>query len=248
MLGKLGLLTLYSTALVCASVMAQGLPGASPSPMITPQPPLFDLQQLPAFRGSVQQFTMTPRGDIDGIILTDGTEVKIPPHLTAELGSAVKIADAITIRGLRAASLPLISASSVTNDATSRAVVDDGAPKGPSKKERDAAKGPPDRAFIEGTPSEMQGHIKAALHGRRGEINGALLDDGTVLRLPPPEAERFAALLTPGQTIAIRGTLRTNRFGKVLVVRALGLSLDRLSEVQGPPNDGKKGRPKGPKG
>jgi hypothetical protein len=97
-------------------------------------------------------------------------------------------------------------------------------------------------------PSDMQGRVKTSLYGRRGEINGALLDDGTVLRLPRPEAERFATLLAPGQAIAVRGVLRSNAFGKVMVVRALGPSPDRLSEVQGPPDGGKKGRPKGPKG
>jgi hypothetical protein len=247
MLGKLRILTLCSTALVCASALAQTPPDALDAG--GQSQPVFDPQQLPAFKGTAQQFTLTPRGDIDGIILTDGTEVKVPPHLTATLASTVKTGDAITIHGLHAASLPLIAASSVTNDATGGSMVDNGPPPGrPGKKDRDASKGPADRAFNEGAPSDMQGRVKAALHGRGGEINGALLDDGTVLRLPPPEAERLASFLAPGQQVAVRGVLKSNEFGKVLVVRALGASPDRLSEVAGPPDGGKKGRHKGPKG
>ena len=56
------------------------------------------------------------------------------------------------------------------------------------------------------------------LHGRQGEVNGAVLDDGTVLRLPPPEAYRFAALLQPGQTVVAEGVGSANAIGKVIEV------------------------------
>jgi len=60
-----------------AAAIAQTAP---PSPAVTAPPPVmgqapfYDPQQLPAYRG--QQLTLTPRGDIDGLILSDGTEVK----------------------------------------------------------------------------------------------------------------------------------------------------------------------------
>lgn len=82
------------------------------------------------------------------------------------------------------------------------------------------------------------------LHGRQGEVNGALLDDGTILHLPPPEAYRFAALLQPGQTVVAEGVGFANAIGKVIEVWQLGASRDQLSQVQVPrpgPGD-KKGR------
>jgi hypothetical protein len=33
----------------------------------------------------VNQYTSTPRGDIDGPNLNDGTQVKLPPHLTGQI-------------------------------------------------------------------------------------------------------------------------------------------------------------------
>jgi hypothetical protein len=36
---------------------------------------LWDSTQLPETRGIVKQYTLTPRGDVDGLILNDGTEV-----------------------------------------------------------------------------------------------------------------------------------------------------------------------------
>jgi len=248
MLSAFRILALSSTALISTAVMAQTAPPA-PVASTAQSAAVFDLSQLPAFRGTVQLFTTTPRGDIDGMILMDGTEIKLPPHLTADIAAAIKIGDAVTVRGLKAASMPLIAASSVTNDATGVAVVDNG-PKAPGGKGREFGrpKGGPKRLAADGVQTDLQGRVKAALHGRKGEVNGALLDDGTVLRLPPPEAERFAALLAPGQNIAVRGILVTGPYGKVLEVRSLGASPDKLSEVQGPPPGPRKDGPKGPKG
>ena len=44
---------------------------------------LWDSSRLPETRGTVKQYTLTPRGDIDGLILRDGTEVNVPVPLTA---------------------------------------------------------------------------------------------------------------------------------------------------------------------
>src|SRR5205809_8135806 len=80
--------------------------------------PLWDPTQLPATRGTVKQYTLTPRGDVDGLILSDGTEVKLPPHLTGQIVFAVRPGDTVTIRGRKALALPLIDAASVTHHAT----------------------------------------------------------------------------------------------------------------------------------
>jgi hypothetical protein len=205
-----------------------------PSPAVG-QPPIYDPQQLPTQRGEVKQFTMTPRGDTDGLILTDGTEVKVPKHLSSEIAYSIKPGDAVTIHGLRAAALPLVQATSITDDATGRTVVDNG-PPGPG---RGAGPAGPTAAL-----TEVQGRVRMPLHGPRGDVNGALLEDGTVLRLPPPEAERFTSLLQPGQALVAEGSLFASGIGKVLEVRQLGASRDQMNQVQGPgPGPGgKKGR------
>jgi len=211
-----------------ASAVAQ-----SPPPAHTP---LYDPQQLPMRQGQVQQFTLTPRGDIDGLILTDGTEVKTPPHLSTAMAYTIKPGDAVTIHGLHAAALPLMQAVSIIDDATGRTVVDTGPPRpggGPGG-------GP--AAAIPGL-TEIEGRVRMPLHGPRGDVNGALLEDGTVLRLPPPEVDRFVALLQPGRDLVAEGILLANPLGKVLEVRQIGASRDQLNEVQAPPGPGgKKGR------
>jgi hypothetical protein len=245
----------WKAALLCACVAvafsATAIAQTAPPPAAGPAP-LYDPQQLPAYSGQIQQFTLTQRGDIDGLILVDGTEVKTPPHLSTELAYSVKTGDTVTVHGLRAAALPLVQAVSITDEANGRTVVDNG-PPGPGRG-RGAPPSPP--ALGPGTaPSsqaapisgltEAQGRVRMTLHGWQGEVNGALLDDGTVLRLPSPEAYRFASLLQPGQTVVAGGGGFANAIGKVLEVWRLGASRDQLSQVQLPPGAGpagKKGR------
>ena len=68
----------------------------------------------------------------------------------------------------------------------------------------------------------MQSRVRMALHGPQGDVNGALLDDGTIVRLPPPETYRSASLLQPGQTIVAEGTELVTAMGKVLDAQQIG--------------------------
>jgi hypothetical protein len=193
--------------------------------------PLWDATQLPETKGTVKQYTLTPRGDVDGLILTDSTEIKLPPHLTAQIVFAVKPGDAVSVRGLRARALPLVDAASVTNLVTGATVTDNGPLGGPG------------RATTETT---LSGKIATVLHGKRGEVNGALLENGTVLRLPPPEAERMQSLLQPGESVAVRGVSLVTPLGTVIEVRAIGSTPEQLTELAVPPprGPGPKGGPK----
>jgi hypothetical protein len=231
------------SAMLAAS--ADALAQNPPQPFVNQPPPaagrapLYDPQQLPAQRGRVQQFTLTPRGDIDGLILTDGTEVKTPPHLSTQIAYAIKPGDSVTIHGLHAAALSLVQAVSITNDATGHTVVDDG-PPGPGR-----GPVPPPPLAMGAGPSgplpglmEVQGRVRTLLHGPEGDVNGALLDDGAVLRLPPPEAYRFASLLQPGQMIVAAGTAMVTAMGTVLEAQQIGASREQLSLVDAPPSAG----------
>src|SRR5882724_3099515 len=192
---------------------------------------VWDPSQLPETKGTVKQYTLTPRGDVDGLILNDGTEVNLPPHLSSQVVYAIRPGDAVTVRGLRARVLPLVDAASVMNDATGVSIIDSG-PPGPGRTMADTT---------------LTGRIAAALHGKRGEVNGALLDNGTILRLPPPEAERMQSVLQPGQPVTVRGANLVTPLGTVMSVSAIGSSPSQLTEFAFPPPGGPKAKG-GPKG
>jgi hypothetical protein len=48
---------------------------------------------------------------------------------------------------------------------------------------------------------EADGRVRLSLYGPKGELRGALLDDGTVVRLSPKEAHRLRQRLEPGAVI-----------------------------------------------
>ena len=181
-------------------------------------------QSLPTIKGKVTAYSLTPRGDVDGLILADGTEVHLPPHLGPQLVFAVKPGDAVTVRGLKAQAIPVVQAMQVTNDATSQSVTDTGPAGGP--------RGPRGPA---GQPMEAQGKVKQDLYGPRGDLNGVLLDDGTQVHLPPPEAQRLAAQLAPGQTVYVKGMGMASPLGKVIGAQALGPSSTQMAQIAAPP-------------
>ena len=178
----------------------------------------FDPAQLPETKGKVAQYTLTPRGEVDGLILEDGTEVNTGPRMSTELVFAVKPGDAVTIHGLKAAKIPLVQASSVTNDASNITVTE------------------PNRREPGGTSMEAGGTVKAVLHGPRGDVNGVLLTDGTVVRMPPPEAQRMAAQLAVGKAIFVRGDGDAGPLGRVIGAREIGPDANSLTKVGGPPH------------
>jgi hypothetical protein len=182
----------------------------------------FDPRQLPAMQGKVAEYSLTPRGDVDGLILTDGTEVHLPPHLGTQLVFAVKPGDQVTIHGLRARAIPMVQAMSVSNDVTGNTVTDNssGGPRGPRGAEQALT---------------AQGRIKAQLHGPQGDLNGVLMEDGTIVRLPPPEAQRLASELTPCAPLYAEGDGFTGPLGRIIAAQSLGSSPTQITRIAAPP-------------
>ena len=194
---------------------------------------VYDPQQFPALRGEVQQFTLTGRGDIDGLILRDGTEVKTSPELSTQLAFIVKPGSHVTIHGLRAAALPLVRAVSVTEDATHQTITDgnEGAPLNPPPAlSREGPLGPPP-APGQAPPTEQSGRVRMALHGPQGELNGVLLESGAIWRFPPDQADQLGPLLQPRQSLVAKGTVLTSTLGTVVEIQEIGTSRDRLVSV-----------------
>jgi hypothetical protein len=216
-----------------AALTALSLTQAFGQPGRFPPGPAFDTAQFPETHGIVQRYTLSPRGDVEGLILRDGTQVQFPPHLGSQLVFAARPGEAVTVRGLRALSAPMVAAVWLRNDATGSEVVDAG--------------GPPHR---QEASLEAAGQVQTVLRGRQGEVNGAILADGTTVRLPPDRAERFAELLRPGATLAVRGQGRSTVFGTVIEAQAIGPNPQQLTEFdwRGPRDDRRPPPPRPPRG
>lgn len=53
----------------------------------------------PSIAGTVKQYLLTPVGDVEGLELQDGTDVRFPPHMGAALASIVKPGDRVNVLG-----------------------------------------------------------------------------------------------------------------------------------------------------
>jgi hypothetical protein len=213
---------MLASALVLGAGVVQGtgLAMAQPAARTTGAAPMYDPAQLPQVKGKVAQYSLTPRGDVDGLILADGTEVHVPPFVSTQLVFAVKPGDSVTIHGLKARAIPMVAARSITNDASGATVLV-AAPRGPGH-------------HGEGAALEAEGKVAALLHTPRGEANGIRLEDGTIVRLPPPEAKRLAETLAVGKSVVVRGEGYAGPLGRVIAARQLGETKESLKDVAAP--------------
>ena len=70
---------------------------------------------------------LTPVGDIEGIILTNGFEIHVPPHLTEQVAAAVRSGELVAVRGWSTGVPNFIVTTSLTGQ-RGQSVVDHGPP------------------------------------------------------------------------------------------------------------------------
>jgi hypothetical protein len=210
---------LIAAAAACA---AQPAAPPAPSPAVPPAVPLMPpppVGQQPGamttISGSVGRLLINLEGDVDGLLLADNTLVAFPPHVGVQLAASIAPGDDVRITGF---AMPggSIRAQQVEQTRTGQRFVDQ-PPEGPGSAR-------PLRS------SRGVGLVKLGASGRvlrvttapRGEPDGVLLTDGTVVKLTPPVAAQFANLLQPGTTVAAEGYGTRNRFGESLQATAFG--------------------------
>jgi hypothetical protein len=197
---------LLSAAFVLSAALASVTIGAALA-----QEPTFDPDQLPVFHGVVAMYSLLQSDQLDGIILDDGTEVRISPRLSAEVAFAVKPGDTVTVHGLKVSGAPVVQAMSIVNNATGARVLDTFQPAGPPYENR--------RVQL----MEAKGHVKAQLYGGDGKVDGVLLADGTIIRLTQGFMPANTDCLTPGRDIVATGFGLVSLLGRVLDARSVTL-------------------------
>ena len=172
---------------------------------------------LPETRGAVEGFIVNRHGEIDGLLLAGPRPTSLlvcmPPHLAAAIEAEVKHGDAIRVRGVRPRLADIIAAVALT--ARNGAVIVDDGPGGEDEHE------PPHR---DGKPQRMEadGIVRLSLYGPKGELRGALLEDGTVIRIGAKEAASIPELLCPGASVAVRGEGLRTKHGRVIAAEEIG--------------------------
>ncbi len=200
-----------------------------------------DPNHLPRTEGTVKRFLVNPHGEIDGLLLSDGLEVHVPPHLDAELRAAVQPGAAIAVFGVRPRGVEMISAVAI-EAGPGRLIVDNGPPKKQhGGNETAEAAGHKPEAKAPHPPAEAEGLVQRVLHGPKGEPRGVLLEDGRIIRVPPHDAKERGALMQPGIRLAARGPGLTAHGVTVIDAKEVGATVASLQPVKPkPPKDGGK--------
>jgi hypothetical protein len=135
-----------------------------------------------ALDGRFQRFVLAPHGDVIGVLLDNGTVVRVSPRAFREAPAALKAGDALHVEG--------IPAATPTGTVFERAVVQlDGKVLSDTMKrhghrhhrhhhaEGENGKRHEPRAELQ--PVRAAGRIAAVVSGPRGHVHAVLLDDGT---------------------------------------------------------------------
>jgi len=202
-------------------------PGAAPvaGPMAPPVPPAtYDAAmtaQAPITEGRVSRFLINPYGEVDGLMVGERTVIKFPPHLSQTLQNAVKPGQSVRIFG-QAEAAGVIKADAIVNLANGQTVID----RPPAFDANPPL--PPHLRAAQLRQLSVRGKIAMVLTGPRGEANGVILDDGSIVRFAP---DSLRTPLEPGAPFAANGLGTRNNLGTAIEAIDVGASTQDLQPL-----------------
>jgi len=236
-----------------------------PPPGPPPLPPTQTTTTTTTVQGTVRTLSYGPAGDVNGVILDQGTEVHVPPDQAGQLNSLAPIGARVQVSGWIHTG-PLgdthVDATTITNS-NNRATITFQTPPPPPGPGAPLS-GPPDPnaagaptlpppaplAMVPqpapvssnpGTDTTVTGVVRSFNYGAAGEVNGVVLDQGTVVYFPPEQAGQVAQLVRVGSRIRVRGWVRQGPAGNALIGaetmtnRTTGNSISVADQPPSPP-------------
>lgn len=206
------------------SLPAHAMP-PGPAPHLPPAPP-----QRPdapgligqyAVEGQVQRMLTNPYGEVDGLRLSDGTIAKFAPHMADALTATVKVGHTVRVIG-RAEARGTVRADAIVHAGNGRTVYDQPPPAGEGRVL------PPHLRAQRLQPLQAEGRVESVLTGPRGEANGVILSNGTIVRFPP---ESLRLSVQAGAPFAASGLGTRNAFGTSLEAVSMGTTLSALQPL-----------------
>ena len=175
-------------------------------------PPSF--RRPPIADGIVDRYLLHPLGDVEGLLLRDGSQVHVTARAAHELVSTIQPGDHVQVHGRRPSQLPIVQPDVIVNVTDGRSLTV------PLRLDRPI---PP--AEERKTLNEMKasGTIQVLLYDHlKGTVNGIVLSDGTQVRLPPDVGERFHLSLQYDLDVEVQGYGTQTQYGRSLRATAIG--------------------------
>lgn len=183
----------------------------------------FDPTQLPSFSGVVERYLINPEGKTDRLLFREGPQILFPEHVADEMQATIPAGRSIIVYGIRARRAAAITMLAWAPDAEAPVRFVD----------RPAWTFPEFRAADERL--EVEGEVRAPLLSPQGDPIGAILGDGTVIRVPIGVAAALGDRLNGGRRLAASGRGATvEGKGRALDAERIGESRDKLEPLPRP--------------
>ena len=177
-------------------------------------------------RGVVKSFHENPKGDVDGLTLEDGTEVRFPPHLGKKITEMLAKGDEAQVVGRKH--------TGPKGDAHVRA---DTIKNVKSGDMLDVKKSPPHKPGDEEAIT-VHGVVKSFHENPKGDADGLTLADGMEVRFPPHVGKKITDIVAKGDEVEVNGHKHTGPKGDTHVrFDAIKNMKSGKSVEVGPPHD-----------
>lgn len=162
------------------------------------------LQQVVVYTGQVGEWVTNDDYVYDGFYLQTAQEklpVKFPPHLGTQLTTAVKKGSNITINGTAEVNPWGEKEIRMVSITANGQTIYDTPPATPLS--------PPVETLMTGS-----GKITALQKNREGMVNGYILDNKTIIRVPPHIAMQLSQIAVAGSDVSFTGMKKTTQNGE----------------------------------
>jgi hypothetical protein len=193
------------------SISALGVPSSIDVAKVRTQPS--SAQDQAVADGIVERYLLDPRGDVEGLLLTDGVQMYVTSRSYEKLIEAVKPGDHIRVHGIRKNKHLVVQPEvilNMTRNSSFHVPFRLELPL-PSKEDR-----------LSMTEMKAGGSIKVFLYGRSGEVRGMVLSDGTQVRFPPDASDDLRNSFRIGDNVDVEGYGTENQYGKAMEITAMG--------------------------
>jgi hypothetical protein len=175
-------------------------------------PPSMD--KPPVADGIVDRYLLNPRGEVNGLLLRDGSQMHVTLRAAQDLTKAIQPGDHIRVHGRRVSDSPLVKPDVIINVTDGRSF---------TVPYRLDLPMPPREEGRTVTEMHAAGTIQVLLYDHlKDVVNGALLSDGTQVRLPPDVGDHFHSSLQQNMDVEVRGYGTTTPYGSALEAIAIG--------------------------
>ncbi|MBC7458077.1 MAG: hypothetical protein H7235_07355 [Bdellovibrionaceae bacterium] len=171
---------------------------------------------------TVERYLTNSMGEADGLLLTDGLQVMVPPTYSKELIAIAPPKSEILILG------PIengktIQAEKITNKTTGQSVSDIRpillveSPQAAKANATTHVQEPQDRVHKKDKRQKkisVRGTVKNQLYGHQGEINGVILSEGSIVRFEPKMIDDSSVKIDIGENIQASGYGTKNATGQ----------------------------------